>query len=258
MFRLRKWYLDCVSARGEAFIGYSARLRWGGLRLGYASALLAPAAGEPIETHTFFPGLPPASGRRGVAWRCHRLGVRGAWRARSEPVRRLLLGEAAAGIEWACVAPAAAARIAAPAGTLAGLGYAEELTLTLEPWRLPFHTLHWGRFLAPSAALVWIVWEGDTGARLLLRDSRPRALAEFAPGRIVDADGDSLELTRDRVLRSGPIVSPALRSVARLAKRLPARFLSAREEKWLSRGRLQRAGAPPVTGWAIHEIVRLG
>ncbi len=257
MFRLRKWYLDCVSARGEAFIGYSARLRWGGLRLGYASALLTPAAGDALESHTFFPGAAPAGGVRGVAWRCRRLGVRGAWRSRSEPVRRLLLGDAAAGIAWECVAPSAATRIRAPAGTLAGLGYAEELTLTLEPWRLPFHTLHWGRFLAPSATWVWIVWEGDAGERLLLRDARIGAPAEFAPCRIVGEDGDSLELTRERVLRSGAIVSPALRSVGRLMKRLPTRFLSAREEKGLSRGRLRVPGSPPITGWAIHEIVRL-
>ncbi len=258
MFTLRKWYLDCASARGDAFIGYSARLRWGGLRLGYASALLAPTAADPVETYTFFPGRFPATGRERVRWRCRRLGVAAAWRPRAAPVCRTLLGDAGAGIEWECVAPAAAARVRAPAGTVSGLGYAERLTLTLKPWRLPFHTLHWGRFLARSASLVWIVWEGDAGTRLLLRDSGPCGIAAFSPERIVTEEGAVLRLARERVLRGGPIVLPALRSVGRLARRIPAAFLAAREEKWLSRGWLELPGSPPVTGWAIHELVRLG
>ncbi len=256
MFRLRKWYLDIVAARGDAFIGYSARLHWNGLRLGYASALLAPTAGEVSERHTFLPGPAPAPGAV-LRWRCPRLALAGAWRPRVAPCRRTLLSEGAAGIEWECLAPLASARVRVPAGSVSGLGYAERLTLTLEPWRLPFHTLHWGRFLAPAVSLVWIVWEGDTSARIALRAGQPCALLEFAPCRLV-VDGDAaLQLTRERVLRSGPVVSPALRSVSRLASRLPTPFLSAREEKWLSRGMLEAPGAPPVAGWAIHEVVTL-
>ncbi len=257
MFTLRKWYLDCASARGDAFIGYSARLRWGGLRLGYASALVAPAGADPVEMHTFFPGLPPAARGDRLRWRSGRLGVAGGWRPRTGPVRRTLLGDARAGIEWECLAPAAAARVHCPAGRLSGLGYAERLTLTLEPWRLPFHTLHWGRFLSRSTSLVWIVWEGDVSARLLLRDSQPCGTLDFSPERIATADGGVLLLARERVLRDGPIVSPALRSVARLARRIPPPFLAATEEKWLSHGCLELPGSPPVTGWAIHERVRL-
>lgn len=29
-YRLSKWYLDCVSERGEVLIAYWAELRWGG------------------------------------------------------------------------------------------------------------------------------------------------------------------------------------------------------------------------------------
>jgi len=256
VFRLRKWYLDCVTARGDAFIGYSARLRWHGVRLGYAAALVAPEPGDVVETHTFLPGRGPSRSANGVRWRCRRLGLAGVWRARSAPIERCLLQTGAGGIDWACVAPHAAARIHTPKGTLGGLGYAECLTLTLEPWSLPFRTLHWGRFLAGGASLVWIVWEGDEGARHVFRDSRPCETAEFSPCRIVLADGGTLELARSRVLRSAPVVSAALRSLPGLARRLPGSFLLAREDKWLSRGRLEMPGTPPVSGWAIHEVVR--
>ena len=46
---------------------------------------------------------------------------------------------------------------------LRGLGYAEHLSMTIPPWRLPIDTLRWGRFLSPERSVVWIDWqkEGD-------------------------------------------------------------------------------------------------
>ncbi len=253
VFVLRKWYLDCVSPAGDAFIGYSARLHWGALRAGYGASLFSSATSEVVEAHTFLPGRAPAADASGVVWHCRRLDLRGDWRACAKPARRALLDAA---IDWECLVPLATAEVHTPAGHVSGLGYAERLTLNLAPWKLPFHTLHWGRFLTPSTSLVWIVWQGDTDARLLLHDSLPSELAEFSPSRLVTRDGTALFLETDRVLRSGAIVSPTLRSLGRLAKRIPARFLSAREDKWLSRGTLERPGSPPVHGWAIHEVVR--
>src|SRR2546423_3960326 len=45
-------------------------------------------------------------------------------------------------------------------GRLEGLGYAERLTMTIPPWRLPFEELRGGRFLSDGDALVWINWRG--------------------------------------------------------------------------------------------------
>ncbi len=288
-FVLRKWYLDCVTARGDAFIGYSARLRWDALRLRYTSALVVPATGDATETLSFLPVGAPSPTPRGLRWRCRRLGLVGAWHARAAPIERRLLGhgEAEAGIEWCCVAPAARARVHVRGSSLPGLGYAERLTLALEPWRLPFHTLHWGRFLAAGHSLVWIVWEGDAAAGhgaaalpsaapeqlvqppagasrppgsacFVFWDSRPCEVVEFSPSRLVTAGGAVLELARERVLRAGPIVSASLRALPCLGARVPSSFLAAREEKWLSRGCLRpgRLSSAPLTGWAIHEMVR--
>lgn len=258
MFLLRKWYLDCVTARGDVYIGYSARLRWDAVRVCYTSSLVAPAAGAVAEKATVLPVGAPAPSRRGLRWRCRRLGLVGAWHARAASIESVLLGDRAAEIEWACLQPAAAVRLHVGEAALAGLGYAERLTLALPPWQLPFHTLHWGRFVAPGASLVWIAWEGDGGgARFLYRDARPAELAQFAPDRLVAADGATLELAPERVLRSGPIVSQHLHALPCIAARVPDSFLAAREEKWLSHAVLECPGAAPVSGWAIHEIVRL-
>ncbi len=288
-FVLRKWYLDCVTGRGDAFIGYSARLRWNALRVRYTSALVAPAAGAPSEELTFLPVGQPEPTPRGLRWRCRRLGLVGAWHARAPAIERRLLGSAAApAIDWSCTAPSARARVQVRGASLPGVGYAERLTLALEPWRLPFHTLHWGRFLAGPHALVWIVWEGDaadaghgasappaTGPERVVQppagaggspgsacfvfwDGRPCEVIEFSPSRLVTAGGAVLELARERVLRAGPVVSAPLRALPCLGARVPPSFLAAREEKWLSRGSLcpGKVSSAPLTGWAIHEIVR--
>ena len=300
-FVLRKWYFDCVTPRGDAFIGYWARLRWDIVRVRYASTLVAPAGGEARERLTFLPVAAPAPSPRGLRWRCRRLGLASAWHARAPAIERRLLGNASAesgaawldasepGIAWDCLAPAATARVRVRGRTLSGLGYAERLTLTLEPWRLPFHTLHWGRFLARGGrSLVWILWESDDddatastrasplpatppgpvvrppaaaggspgSACFVFVDSRPADVLEFAPDRLVTGEGAQLTLARERALRAGPVVSAPLRALPWLGPRVPPAFLAAREEKWLSRGTLVSPGAAPVAGWAIHEIVR--
>lgn len=38
-FALSKWYLDCVSERGDVFIGYAASLSWKKIRLHQVAAL---------------------------------------------------------------------------------------------------------------------------------------------------------------------------------------------------------------------------
>lgn len=38
-FRLCKWYLDCVTDSGDAFVAYSAHLQWGPIALHYAGVV---------------------------------------------------------------------------------------------------------------------------------------------------------------------------------------------------------------------------
>ena len=48
-FELSKWYADCVTDDGAAFILYSAALRWRGPTIHYTS-LLAHRSGHPTRT----------------------------------------------------------------------------------------------------------------------------------------------------------------------------------------------------------------
>ena len=152
-FHLSKWYLDCVSEEGTAVVGYFARLRWRSLGLEYAAALVAPEDGAPRQVHALRSLRPPALSGGVCTWRCEAVGVQAEWRALDAPVRRELLRTPAGSIRWTLHQPRSEAHIRLAGdllpgpGEIRGLGYVEELELTMPPWQLPFDVLLWGRFL---------------------------------------------------------------------------------------------------------------
>ena len=139
---------------------------------------------------------------------------------------------------------------------MTGLGYAECLTLSVLPWKLPLEELHWGRFLSEQDALVWIDWRGPQPWRTLIHNSEEHEIQSLTESEILFApSGTSLELDRGLVLRSGQLGQTVFAGVSHLAKLLPHNMLSVEECKWRSRGVLQ-TGNSSASGWAIHEIVK--
>jgi hypothetical protein len=287
-FRLRKWYLDCVADDGSTLIGYRARLEWAPLAVEYAAVLAAPAAGEVRQLHSFRPSLPPTLNRGVCGWSCPSLGVDGRWEATARGVGRVLLRSEAGGIRWRCHQPGARTdlrldrELADVFGRerLCGVGYVEELELTVAPWRLPFDTLHWGRFVTPEHHLVWIQWQrsrpvpaagmqtvtsggmaappamASRGLRLAILNGTPVRGAQVSDRAIRLSGRGTLEFGEPRRLREGPLVQTVLGAAPLLTRRLPPTFTRAHEAKRLSRARLTGSDLPGVDGWAIHEVVR--
>lgn len=268
-FHLSKWYLDCVSEEGSAFIGYWARLRWGALALEYAAALFAPVGAEPRQRHLLLSPSAPARSGAQCTWRCDPLQLDGQWAAEAPPAQLDLLQTPAGGIRWSVHQPRAAARIrfreperwGFGIDEIRGTGYVEELELTIPPWQLPFDQLLWGRCLAPGHDLVWIRWEQRTAPEA---SRRTFALLD---GRVVEGaivttdgvrlqgDGAELSLGASRPLREGALAATVFSAVPGLIPLLPQRFKNAHESKRLSRGQLRLASGEPAEGWAIHEVV---
>lgn len=253
-FLLTKWYLDCVSAEGQVFIGYWGELRWGGLMFHVAQSLRRDAKGEVrFVTRS---GRVPAPELNGdvLNWSAASLGVEGCWRDPQPSVRRRLFDSPQGFIDWNCEMPAACAeiRFRDEKGSLTGRGYAECLQMTIKPWQLLLEELHWGRFHSDQDTVVWVQWRGPHPLSLIIHNDKTcTEETAISQDRVALTHGAVLDLAEHSVLRTGPLASTALSRLAALQRRLPSKILALDETKWLSRGTLRGSD-----GWAIHEVVR--
>jgi hypothetical protein len=255
---LTKWYLDLVADDGQVRIAYVADLQLGPLRLGYES-LLRASDETPAHSQTFFhsSGKPTVEGNS-LRWQSRCLSAVGRWLSVCAPLQRTVLRGPEGSVDWHCIAPCAKVTLKDGDASLSGLGYAECLTLTIPPWRLPIDELHWGRFVAADTALVWIDWRGRHAFRCVILDGEELATVRVsAEGVFDEARGIALTFSDPMVLRTGALARTALSRIpARLARSLPASALLIDERKWRARGTLRREGRPPITGWVIHEVVK--
>jgi len=255
-FLLSKWYLDCVADDGELFIAYVASLKWQGVSINYSSTLHRQADGQ-TETNTSLreASVPHQAGAF-VEWRSAHLNVGGTWRARAEPVQRVLLETETGSLEWNCLQPCAAAEIRiGNEPQLSGLGYVEHLTLSIPPWNLPIEELRWGRFLSPTDVLVWIDWRGAKPLQLVFHNGNQIEGASISDDGL--AGGEFvLNLEEKVIVREGPLVKTALSMIPGVGRIFPLRVLRTHECKSLSRGTLKTTAGGVASGWTIHEVVR--
>lgn len=259
-FLLSKWYLDCVDENGRAFLAYSARLNWNGLSLNYSS-FLEHQEGGGLQTKTSFRKHPPPEVKeRWVTWSSPRLGVKGKWEALSSPIECTLLQSEQGIVKWLCQQPKTKTSIQIEGRPpLMGLGYTEHLFLTIKPWNLPIDELRWGRFVSLTDSLVWIDWQGPMEKTLVFHNGVQIENVHVSDQQIVLDGGRITLVLEDRhVLRQGPILSTALNMIPGIKKVFPHRILQTYECKWRSRGLLRNDQLLVSTGWAIHEVVRLG
>lgn len=257
-FRLTKWYLDCVSQDGEAFIAYWAWLGWQGFGLAYAGLLHRATDGRVEMTSTLWPGKGPRVEGGRIVWSRGGLKLRGEWRPRTVPYgAKLWSGDDGRGVEWDCIAGAAEARIESGGRVIQGLGYAEKLVLTVVPWKLPIRELRWGRWIGERRSLVWIEWRGEHPLTLVLLDGcAVQGVVEDDGVRV--EGGPRLEIRDSNVIRSGELGATVLGSIPVLRSAVPDVIMNTHECKWIGRGVLTGAAGETEEGWAIHEVVRFG
>ncbi|MFO0827123.1 MAG: hypothetical protein U0572_03150 [Phycisphaerales bacterium] len=254
-FHLLKRYVDVVDAAGSVAIGYWARLRWGPLRLGFASVDI-DADGVRTGTSALGSSPPPIRSGSSVTWNSPRLGLRGAWSEAAAGTDRTLFARGDRAVRWECWAPRASATLVVGDRTLVGSGYVEEIELTIEPWRLPIDELRWGRFATRERSVVWIEWKGPRPLRLVLVDGAERSGSEIH-GDAIRWSGGQLRLAEQRTLRDAPLAGGALAAVPKLLRSAPASILAAHETKWLARASLiEDATSASADGFALHEVVR--
>ena len=252
-FLLSKWYMDCASESGEIVIAYAARLKWRAVTLHYASLLIHEPGHKPRVQTTMRSSTEPKLDGDVITWTSEALGASGKWTslARAEP--ETIFASPDGDVKWHCHQPRSRAEITIGDRVVRGLGYAEHLELSVEPWHMPIDSLRWGRFVGERTSLVWIDWHGAHDKKLVLLDGKPLASPEIDE-RAVGGEGVHLDIDEGTTLRSGKLGKTALELVPGL-ERFPMRILAVDEHKWTSRGTLEDA-AGRDEGFVIHEIVR--
>ena len=257
-FSLSKWYLDCVSDRGDVFIAYAALLGWGPLSVRYSSTLRHRDGEGTIEEASVRESSQPAMEGSTLRWSSRRLSASGIWEALEPPIERMLLQSSLGVVDWRCVQPRATADVSAGRWPrIQGLGYAEHLHLSLPPWRLPIRELRWGRFLSSDDSVIWIDWRGPFPLSIVFHNGVPMERAVVTDSEILlNGRQERLALDSCTVLKRGPVVRTWLSLGRSMPKALAGRAADVEECKWRSRGILEKQGRVAGRGWVIHEIVR--
>ncbi len=261
-FHLSKWYLDCVTDDGRAFIGYAATLTWKGVKVPYASFLYLRTPGEVFSKTRFRNVQAPDIWDGLIHWHDAPFQIDGTWEAAAAPVSAKLHESEAGGLDWQCYQPASKCRIQFQnEPPLEGWGYAERLDMTVPPWLIGIGDLRWGRFAVPPEPLVWIELTGPPLRRWVFNG---QSLVEDASVSDLEIRLPSLDfhlrLEHPVVIEDESKIMHVVRSLARYLpgfdRFTPLRFLQAHETKWLSEGRLMQGSQVLQSGRVIHELVR--
>jgi len=257
-FSLEKYYVDLVTAEGQYFIGYSARLTWGAIKINYCATLHHPSmlgvnAGPSLTSR----GRPIADDSV-LTWHNPKLGFDGQWQKLASSERHVLHQTDEGVVEWNCLQPSAQVQLTTTSGeTYHGLGYVEFLKLTIPPWHLGLRALLWGRFVSEDHSVVWIEWRGKHDLLLLVCDGQ-RAVNPQISDNCVRCEDFELSLERAGIIREDSIGETLVSKIPSVLRLAPIEFLGGKENKYISRGRLAFAGGLDHTGWVIHERVSWG
>lgn len=259
-FHLSKWFLDFTGENGEAMIFYAAKLSWYGFSASYTSWLrYDPGTGVHLKTRFSKVQFPKLNGQL-ISWNDPKFGVSGTWEALAASVQARIFDSEEGYLDWKCHQPASKVQLRINDRVLEGRGYAEQLILTVPPWKLDMDELRWGRFCSAENNMVWIGLNGKEQRQWLWLNGEKTENCILEEDCITIPDKNLIvNLDRGVTLEAEKkifnVVGKLIRYIPGLNKVIPVSFLMADEHKWLSRGQLQKDGKILSEGMAIHELV---
>jgi len=257
-FSLTKWYLDCVDAEGRVAIVYWSALAWRGAEISWHSLAVYQPGAAPLERSSTKAVPPPTNADGALTWHTAPLKCRLTCHSRVPVFAQRLLDCDEGLVDWRCESAHGDVIVECDDHeTVRGKGYAECLSMTLPPWRLPIDELRWGRWIAADGdrSVVWIDWRGSHPLTAIFVDGQIQPAASVGDDRIESGDA-VLALTDRHTIYSRSLSDTLGKLRPMLAPVLPHSWLAVEDRKWRSRGTLRVAGRPDETGWVIHETVR--
>lgn len=260
-FHLSKWFLDFTGYDGETMIFYSANMKWHHIPVEYTSWLHYKQDDKVKSGYRFSRVQEPKRNLNKIIWNDLKFGFSGVWRAAATPISARIFESSEGFLEWNCFQPAAKVQIETKEGTKTGWGYAEQLILTVPPWKIPMDELRWGRFISDTDHIVWIELKSQETRNWMWRNSERVNLFSIGDKQLTLPDIDlNLALDQRQVLESekkiASVTGKIVRFIPGFNKFMPVNFLLSDETKWLSRGTLTQNGITKTEGFAIHELVQ--
>lgn len=256
-FQLTKWYFDLVTDDGAVAVAYAARLGIEGLWMSYASVFLSRPSGPDAETATLRGVTWPSLTDDTCVWRNRQLDIDARWHREAPAIERTLVDSADGSIRWTCHMPRARAEMRHRALSLRGIGYVECLRMTIAPWKLPFHTLRWGRHASNRHSLVWIEWDDGAAGRWIWLNGEEEPGARLTEAGVVGISGNrEVHLHGTRDVRNRGVLPGISGIVPALRRHVIGTLAGMHERKLLSRSTLLESGHAMDGGTTVHEVVR--
>ncbi len=260
-FKLIKWYLDCVNDKGEAIIIYAASLKFHGVTVPYNSIIHSTNDHEFLHKSRFRNPSSPKIHENCITLDDNRYAISGKWESSANGIHSRLFDSDNGVLDWNCVQPQSKSIVnIGMDNKYEGFGYAEKLSLTIEPWKIPMSRLRWGRFVSETDYLVWIEITSDPVKKWIWHNGSKISACDISDERItIFETGVELLLTNKTTIESEKkifnIAKSLLGLLPQISKTMTADFLNADETKWLSFGILKQNGISKSRGWVIHERV---
>ena len=259
-FYLDKWFLDFAGDNGEAMIFYAAKLTWHGWSTSYTSWLQYDAASGVHLKSRFRNVQFPQIKDDIITWYDPKFGISGTWESMAAMIQARIFDSEEGFLEWKCFQPASKVQLKINNSVLDGRGYAEQLILTVPPWKIPMNELRWGHFGSDENIMIWIelreekiqqwVWlNGEVIENCIIEDD---LITLPEKDLILNLDRGVLLESEKKIFS---IAEKIVRFIPGFKKVLPLNFLMADETKWLSKGQVRTNQNILSTGTAIHEFV---
>jgi hypothetical protein len=139
-----------------------------------------------------------------------------------------------------------------------GLGYAERLSLHTQPWKLGITRVLWGRFISDVDFAVWLSTDGETPVRFAQTAQGPAARVEISQAGVLAGPARITFLAPTYEDTCDDLVTARTPAVALLSRCLWGGVPLIAQNKRVIRARLDRAGEPPVHGFAVAESIAIG
>ncbi len=258
-FSLRKWYLDCVTRQGDCFIFYVANLEWRGWKINYSSSLIKPEGKKAVYTSKIRGIRRPKRRDDQIRWADAQFGVNGRWNKAAPELSETLFKDDKGALVWNCLQSKSMVQLKFQDELLKGVGYAECLDLDTLPWNIPMDELRWGRFNSEAYSIVWIEYKKETTQQWVWVNGESSSGWHITDAYLLSPNNEfHLELNEPQILEAEQKIFNVLKGLFRFLPGfsgvIPKHFLTAKEQKWLSKGRLHVSGNL-FLGWAIHEFV---